>query len=98
MPNCIGALDGKHIAIQAVPNSGSTFFNYKGTNSIVLMALVDAHRRFINVDIGCNGRVSDGGVFEETTLSKYISDSNNPLNIPAPKELLEESSKYLTSL
>ena len=87
MPNCIGALDGKHIVIQAVPNSGSTFYNYKGTNSIVLMALVDAHRRFIYVDIGCNGRVSDGVVFDESTLSKYLSDSNNPLNIPAPKEL-----------
>ena len=51
------------------------------------MTLVDAHRRFIYADIGCNVRVSDGGVFDETTLYKYLSDSNNALNIPAPKEL-----------
>ena len=47
MPNCIGALGGKHIIMQSVANTGSTYYTYKGENSIVLMALVYAYRRFI---------------------------------------------------
>ncbi len=41
-PNCIGAINGKHIAIRAPPNSGSTFHNYRMFYSIMLMAVVDA--------------------------------------------------------
>ena len=51
----------------------------------MLLALVDADYKFIYVDVGCNGRVSDGGVFANSTLSECMSEGN--LNFPSPKPL-----------
>ncbi|XP_070402872.1 uncharacterized protein [Nothobranchius furzeri] len=80
-PNCIGAIDGKHITIAAPPHSGSVFFNYKKTFSIVLLALVDAHYRFIYVQVGDYGRASDGGVYSGSQLG--IGMENKTLHVPA---------------
>ena len=86
-PNCLGAIDGKHIVIQAPSSSGSAFYNYKGTHSIVLLAVCDAHYRFIFVDIGDAGRHSDGGVLLN---SKFAALEANSLSLPSKKPLVIE--------
>lgn len=82
-PHCIGALDGKHVVIQKPENTVSEFHNYKGTNSIVLMAIADANYCFIYVNVGCQGRISDGGVFKNTSF--HIKMEKNELSL-SPRE------------
>ena len=86
-PNCIGSLDGKHVVIQAPKQSGTLFYNYKGTFSIVLMALVDANYCFTVIDVGGLGSNSDGGIFARSKLGKSLEGPNNNLMVPKPCEL-----------
>lgn len=96
-PNCLGALDGKHVMIVAPGNSGSKFFNCKKSFSVVLLALIDHRYCFLVVDIGSFGSNSDGGIFRNSELGRKLA--NNELDIPDSKRLqeleLEEPAPYV---
>jgi hypothetical protein len=78
-PNCIGAIDGKHFVIKAPPHSGSLYFNYKKSFSIVLLAACDHQYKFTIVDCGAYGSASDGGIFAQSEFEKCLN--SNDLNI-----------------
>nr|CAI5843170.1 unnamed protein product [Callosobruchus analis] len=78
--NCLGAMDGKHILIKKPSNSGSYYFNYKGTFSVVLFAIVNANYEFLYVHTGTNGRVSDGGIWNNTGICKRLKANKKIFN------------------
>ena len=86
-PHCVGALDGKHVVMQAC-GQGSLFYNYKGSHSIVLMVLAGPSYEIVWCNVGVNGRVSDGGVWNRTGLRNSLENGeiNLPLTEPLPNE------------
>lgn len=80
-PHCLGAVDGRHCILQAPIHSGSDYFNYKQSFSIVLLGIVDSNYSFLFADVGCQGRISDGGVIKNSIFWKKLQ--NNDLNLPS---------------
>jgi hypothetical protein len=61
IPTC-EAIWNKHFETQTPHNSGSLFFNYRKTFSVVLLALVDANYKLTIIPVGGYGISSDGGL------------------------------------
>lgn len=83
--NCLGAVDGKHIAMKKPPNACSYYYNYKGFHSIVLMAVADAGYKFLYVDVGAEGGASDGGTWSNCSLHDAVEDHR--AGVPQPEPL-----------
>lgn len=49
------------------------------------MALVDSNYRFLYVDVGCNGRISDGGVFGGCSLQDALEKRTSNIHAPLPE-------------
>jgi hypothetical protein len=92
-PNCLGAVDGKHVAIVPPPRADSYFFNYKGYNSQVLVGIADTNYEFIYFNFGTNGRESDVGVLEYTDFYKKLQ--NECLKIPESSDVKGRKLPYV---
>jgi hypothetical protein len=79
-PNCIGAIDRKHVRIIKPKLSGSLFHNSKKYYSILLLAIADTDYKFVYIDVGSFGKDADSTIFERTEFFKKLE--NNELNIP----------------
>ncbi|XP_046970597.1 uncharacterized protein LOC124537751 [Vanessa cardui] len=81
-PNCLGAIDGKHLRIIKPTRSGSLYYNYKHFFSIVLLAICDSNYKFIYIDVGSYGKASDSQIFRNSSFFNKLQ--NNNLDIPSP--------------
>ncbi|XP_050305578.1 uncharacterized protein LOC126742818 [Anthonomus grandis grandis] len=83
-PNCSVCIDEKHFKIKALRNSGTMFYNYKHFFSINLHGVGDARCKFIFIDVGADGKQSDGGVFEASPISTLFENRSETLPAPSP--------------
>ena len=97
-----GATNGKHIEIQAPHNSGSLFFNYKKTFSVVLLVLFHANYKFTIINVVGYSKSSEGGLFTNSILGKSLAantlnipNSNPPLNSEEPLPFVVVGDKAL---
>ena len=85
LPHCLGAIDGKHVALRQPNKSGSVYFNYKRFYSIVLLAVVDADYKFLWADVGGVGHQSDAQIYNSSEFKECLEEG--VLNFPAPSPL-----------
>lgn len=71
---------GNMFLYETPPHGVSNYFNYKGTYSVVLLAVVDANYCFIYIDVGANGRRNNASIFNNSSFNEAIS--TNQLNLP----------------
>jgi hypothetical protein len=81
----IGCADGKHCLLRKPRLSGSLFFNYKKTFSIVIFAICDAGYKVIYADFGHYGHESDAGIYERSDFLRVLKSGQ--LNLPEQSKL-----------
>ena len=83
------------MAIRRPARTGSLYHNYKGFFSLVLMALVDAQYKFLWIDCGGVGSMSDAQIFNESELKTCLVDGS--ISFPDPTNLPNDINQHLTS-
>ena len=69
-PSLIGAIDGKHVAMECPKNIGSLYHSYKGFFS-----------KYYFINVGENGKTNDSVVFKNSELGRRLESYS--LNVPS---------------
>ena len=77
------------MGIEAPAKSGTLYHNYKGTFSIVLLAVCDTKYNFTLVDVGQFVSNNDSGGLAQSKISS--ASENNTLNLPESKFCQEQT-------
>ena len=94
-PNCLGALDGKHVCIECPKNVGSAYYNYKNFHSMVLLAICDAKYCFTLVDIGSLGRDNDAAILSESVFGKTFASGPEAFDVREPRTVENYNLPYV---
>lgn len=78
-PHVLGAVDGKHIIIRRPSNSGSLYYCYKKSFTVVLLAVCDSNYKFLYAQCGSFGSESDGGIFANSELKDKMENEAIPV-------------------
>ena len=62
IPQIMGAIDGRHIEINAPPDNHEDYFNQKQHYSVNLQGIIDSNLKFIHVTVGYPGSLHDARV------------------------------------
>lgn len=86
LPNCVGALEIRHLAFKPINKKGQMRDNRFFTdNTIALIAILDAHSNFMYIDVGQKSTLNDKNLFNNSNLKNLID--NNVINLPNSDQL-----------
>ncbi|GES75821.1 putative nuclease HARBI1 [Rhizophagus clarus] len=91
-PNVIGAIDGSHIPIKASHLFPVDYFNRKGFYSIVLQAVVDHKKKFLDICVGWPGSTYDSRILINSNLYNKF---NNQVTMHLNNKYILGDGRYL---
>ena len=79
LPQCVGAIDGSHIPINAPNRNHTDYYNRKGLYSVILQTVVDHGYCFTDINVGWPGCIHDTRVFANSSIHVYEKASNGTI-------------------
>ncbi|GBC35406.2 protein ANTAGONIST OF LIKE HETEROCHROMATIN PROTEIN 1-like [Rhizophagus irregularis DAOM 181602=DAOM 197198] len=92
--NIIGAIDGSHIPIKAPHLFPVDYFNRKGFYSIILQAVVDHEKKFLDICVGWLGSTHDSRILVNSDLYNKFENQNNLAVTPFHNKYFLGDEKY----